>query len=248
MSKESQQYSRRSELVVKKKTAFDIAISQIMEILGWLFLALTMSIVMEWIGMSFIWDEQGVDHSRSTIIKELSYVNNETRLPYVSGKTPAEVAQNFAISMDYYLFEWTHIRDFLAWIVSTPDTGSAVTAYLKRLVLSGSDYIAAAINTTQVFSVRLAVAFMSFPLFLLVGTVALIDGMVERELRRFGGANESAYIYHNVKPWAKPVMVGAFVLYLGYPDSIHPNVILVPFVTAYGVVVFTVAKTFKKFL
>ena len=248
MSTESQQYANRSELAVKKKTAFNIAVTQVMEIFGWLLLALSMSIVMEWIGMSFIWNEQGVEHSRSMIIKELSYVNDETKLPYVGGQTPATVARNFSTGMDYYLFEWTHIRDFLAWVMSAPDNGSTAVSYLKSFIMVSSDYIASAINTTQVFSIRLAVAFMSFPLFLLVGTVALIDGMVERELRRYGGANESAYIYHNVKPWTKPVMIGAFVLYLGYPDSIHPNVILIPFVTAYGVVVFIVAKTFKKFL
>lgn len=248
MSSEAQQTTRRTEYAVKKKTAFNTAVSNIMEIIGWLLLALMTSIVMEWIGMSFIWDDQGVEHSRSMIAKELSYINNETRLRYAGGQTPAVVAKNFATSTDYYLYEWTRIRDFLAWVVASPDTGSGAMFYLKSLVLGVSDYIAAAINTTQVFSIRLAVAFMSFPLFLLVGTAALIDGMVERELRRYGGANESAYIYHRVKQWAKPLMIGAFVLYLGYPDSIHPNSILVPFVTLYGVVVFVVAKTFKKFL
>lgn len=248
MASDSQQYTERSQLVVKKKTAFGMAVSQFFEILGWLGLALLTSILMEWIGMSFIWEEQGVDHSKNMIMKELSYVNDETRLRYVGNQTPATVAKNFASKADYYLFEWTHIRDFLAWAITIPDTTSTAKVYLKKFILFTSDYLAAAINTTQVFFIRLSVAFMSFPLFLLVGTVALIDGMVERELRRFGGANESAYIYHNVKPWIKPVMIGAFVLYLGYPDSIHPNAILVPFVSAFGVVVFVIAKTFKKFL
>lgn len=248
MASESQQYTSRSEMAVKKKTAVGLAVSQFFEIIGWLLLALVMSIIMEWVGMSFFWDDLGVEHSRSMIAKELSYVNDESRLRYVGGQTPATVARKFATGMDYYLFEWTHIRDFLAWALSIPDTASTGKLYLKKFILVSGDYIAAAINTTQVFSVRLAVAFMSFPLFLLVGTVALIDGMVERELRRYGGANESSYIYHRVKPWSKPVMIGAFVLYLGYPDSIHPNVILIPFVSAFGIVVYVLAKTFKKFL
>lgn len=248
MASDSQQNVERSQMAVKKKTAFDLALAQFFEIIGWLLLALFTSIVMEWIGMSFVWDEQGAEHSHNMIMKELSYVNDETKLRYVGSQTPATVARNFATGMDYYLFEWTRIRDFLAWVISIPDTANSGLLYLKQFVLFASDYIAAAINTTQVFSIRLAVAFMSFPLFLLVGTVALIDGMVERELRRYGGANESAYIYHRVKPWTKPVIIGAFLLYLGYPDSIHPNTILVPFVTVFGLIVFMVARTFKKFL
>lgn len=238
----------RVEMVPKKPSAFHFLMSHLFEFIWWLVVAWFIAILTEWGGMWLFWKDAGAGHSETMLITEVGYIQNDVHLRYLGGQTPIGFATQFATHADYYIFEWTHIRDFLAWCTSIPDHANRAMVMLRHVIVGGSEYITAAINTTQIFAVRLAVAIMSSPLFLLVGTVALIDGMVERELRRFGGAVESAFMYHNVKPWAKPVVVGGFVTYLGFPEAIHPNVILVPFAIIFGGVVFVTAKTFKKFI
>lgn len=248
MSYHQEDMRPRVEMVPKKPSAAHFLWSHATDFIWWLIVAWFIAILTEWGGMFLFWKEAGAQHSQDMLVTELGYIQDDVKLRYVGGATPSGFARGFASKLDYYLFEWTHIRDFLTWAISIPDSASQGLLFIRNTVIVCRDYIAAAINTTQIFAVRLAVAFMSLPLFLLVGTAALLDGMVERELRRYGGAMESAFMYHNVKPWSKPIIFGAFVLYLGFPIEIHPNVVLVPFVIGFGVIVYITAKTFKKFI
>ena len=47
--------------------------------LKWLLLSLLFSIVFEWLGMVFWWEEQGVLHSRQMLQSELSYLDGDLR-------------------------------------------------------------------------------------------------------------------------------------------------------------------------
>jgi integrating conjugative element membrane protein (TIGR03747 family) len=44
--------------------------------------------------------------------------------------------------------------------------------------------------------------------------VALVDGLVQRDLRRWGGGRESSFVYHYAKTAAMPLIIMAWVLYL----------------------------------
>ena len=39
----------------------------------------------------------------------------------------------------------------------------------------------------------------------------------------YSGANESSFIYHNVKPWVRPAFIGAWFIYLGLPGGPAPQ-------------------------
>jgi integrating conjugative element membrane protein (TIGR03747 family) len=84
------------------------------------------------------------------------------------------------------------------------------------------------------------------PAFLLIGVAALIDGLVQRELRIYGGGIERASIYHHAKPWIRPAIVSTWFLYLSIPFSIHPNLIFVPAMLLFGGAVFLTSALYKK--
>jgi integrating conjugative element membrane protein (TIGR03747 family) len=42
--------------------------------LKWLILSLMFSVLIEWIGMVFWWEEQGLDHSRQMLVNELQFL------------------------------------------------------------------------------------------------------------------------------------------------------------------------------
>jgi hypothetical protein len=47
-----------------------------------------------------------------------------------------------------------------------------------------------------VYAIRLAVMVSALPVFLLAGLVAVVDGLGQRDLRRFGGGREKGQVYH----------------------------------------------------
>jgi integrating conjugative element membrane protein (TIGR03747 family) len=153
-----------------------------------------------------------------------------------------------AESIDYWLFEWTQIRNILAWLMSPPDNAGRFRLFAARIVQVTEDYIIAAITITQLFGVRLAIALLSMPAFLLIGLAALIDGLAHRDIRRYTGAIESSFIYHKVKPWIKPAFIGAWFIYLGVPFAMHPNMIFIPASVLFGLTIFVTSAMFKKTL
>ena len=86
------------------------------------------------------------------------------------------------------------------------------------------------------------------PVFVLFSLVALVDGFVKRDLRRWGGGRESSFVYHWAKRSAMPLMVLSWVIYLALPFSLHPTFIVLPFATLFALSVSVTASTFKKYL
>jgi integrating conjugative element membrane protein (TIGR03747 family) len=89
---------------------------------------------------------------------------------------------------------------------------------------------------------------LTIPLFVLAVIVGATDGLVRRDLRRFGAGRESAFIYHRAKQLVVPLVVAPWVIYLAIPVSVHPALILIPCAFALGLAVLVTAATFKKYL
>lgn len=257
---ETVQHDKRGTVRRKRSLTLDL-IGGFLTFLVLLVVALVFSIVIEWIGILFFWPDLGAAHSARMLVTELEFLNRDFT-EGVLNSSAYTVAVWISSQLYYWLFEWTHFLDVIAWAREPPhDAGAvrsglaAVVHLLSEAVRSGlavvvqllSEYIKSAVNTTQVFGVRLAVALLTTPVFVLIGVAALVDGLVERDLRRYGGGNESSFIYHNVKPWMKPAVLGAWFIYLGLPVSVHPNWIFVPAATMYGLAVYLTTWTFKKY-
>jgi len=78
--------------------------------------------------------------------------------------------------------------------------------------------------------------------------VALVDGFVQRDLRRWGGGRESSFVYHWAKRSALPLLVLSWVIYLALPVSLHPSLVVLPFATLFALSVAVTASSFKKYL
>ena len=74
--------------------------------------------------------------------------------------------------------------------LSIPDT------IVRNIYVANYQAIQLAMIGTQLFGVRLAVLIAFSPLLVLVYVAAMTDGLVQRSIRRAGGGNESANIYH----------------------------------------------------
>ena len=99
-----------------------------------------------------------------------------------------------------------------------------------------------------VFIVRLLVLLLTLPLFVLAAFVGLIDGLVRRDIRRFGAGRESGFVYHRAKASLMPLAIAPWVIYLALPISMHPLLILLPSAILPGIAMDVFAGSFKKYL
>jgi len=86
-----------------------------------------------------------------------------------------------------------HWADPLASLAGGMGSFSADAHELSR---GFQDYLQAAVAATEVYAIRLAVMVSALPVFLLAGLVAVVDGLGQRDLRRFGGGREKGQVYH----------------------------------------------------
>ena len=91
------------------------------KIIQWLLLSLVFSIIIEWAGMVLWWPEEGLDHSRAMLVKEISYLDIDFKRSIVTSD-PARFAKQFADNTYHYLFEVTRFVDFIRWISPRPTT------------------------------------------------------------------------------------------------------------------------------
>ena len=218
------------------------------KVIQWLLLSLVFSILVEWAGMVLWWPDEGLDHSRTMLTTEISYLDTDFRRSIVTSD-PARFAKRIADNTYHYLFEVTRFVDFIRWVSPPPAKNEqGVRPMLHRIYHPVAEFVIAMMQVTQVFSVRLAILTLAMPIFLLFSLVALVDGLVQRDLRRWGGGRESSFVYHYAKKAAVPLVVLTWVTYLALPFSLHPTFVVLPFATLFALTVAVTASTFKKYL
>lgn len=224
------------------------ALGSVVRLFSWLVAALLFSIIIEWAGMLWWWKDEGSLHSRAMLQQELRYLNEGFRQSVVTSD-PGRFARRFADNFYHYLFEWTRLVDFNRWLNQPPRPNeSRILALLRSAYSRSAEYLLAAMTVTQVFAVRLAVLTLAMPVFVLFGLVALVDGLVQRDLRRWSGGRESSFIYHHAKKVIFPMLILAWVVYLGMPTTIHPNYVILPFAVLFALAMAIAAGSFKKYL
>jgi integrating conjugative element membrane protein (TIGR03747 family) len=213
----------------------------------WLLLSLVFSIVIEWIGMTWWWPDEGLDHSRTMLATELGYLQADFRRSLISDR-PMAIARAMTDHVNQVRETLNRLIDpVTAWYAT-----SGITARPGR-TQDPSDstvarYAQAAGQTVELFAVRVAILVLALPVFGLAGLVGLVEGLVARDLRRWGGGRESSFVYHWAKRTAIPFLVLAWVAYLAMPFSLHPTIIVLPCAAAFGLSLSITASTFKKYL
>jgi hypothetical protein len=137
-----------------------------------LLLSLLFSILIEWVGMVIWWPDEGLDHSRAMLATEVSYLESDFRRSVVTSD-PARFARKIADESYHYLFEVTGFVDLIQWVSPSPrPTEQGIRPTLHHVYRPIADFVLAAMQVTQLFSVRLAILTLAMPVFLLFSLVA----------------------------------------------------------------------------
>lgn len=156
------------------------------------------------------------------------------------------LAWNKTVTND--LFIKTHIIESVTTIKDIKVDNQIIQHFIKSAYPVIKDYLQVLILTTAIVVMRLITVLLFLPLFLLLGTVGLVDGLVQRDLRRLGGGRESALLYHRARQCVLPCLQWSCFLFLVLPFAIKPELLLIPFAILFSIALFFTAKTFKKYV
>ncbi|MBN8451950.1 TIGR03747 family integrating conjugative element membrane protein [Accumulibacter sp.] len=214
--------------------------------------SLLLCIVIECIGLHFFWPEQGWHHAQGMLDYELTQVSeNFTRSVLV--QEPGRSAR----WLIEHAYDWMFLKSgLLDWIRDAAVQSRAgahnqahdFRYYLGQVYVHVESYLIASAYTVLVFLMRLLVLTLTLPLFLMAAFVGLVDGLVRRDVRRFGAGRESGFVYHRARASLMPLAVLPWVTYLALPVSVHPLLILLPSAALLGIAVDIASATFKKYL
>lgn len=104
------------------------------------------------------------------------------------------------------------------------------------------------LKTIEIIVLRLCIFFMSIPLLLSVLLIALVDGLGQRDIRKFQGARESTFFFHRMKPVSGKIFYLLFLLYLCLPWYLYPPTLLFPMMALLSVTGMQTIKNYKKYI
>jgi len=201
--------------------------------------SILVSILLEWGGMLFGLCDY--DHAAHVLEQEFAYLGDNFTMTL------------FGISAEDAALRVIHF--FQDGLVARPPAQIHVSPqellsmrFWSQLTANWPFYRNAVVYVLMVTGIRCVIIVLSSLLFVLVGLVAAIDGLHLRELRKVSGGIEHAGVYHHAKAMVPYAVWLSPILYLAWPSAINPNVILLPGMVAFYLVVLVSFSTFKKFL
>ncbi len=190
--------------------------------------SLLLSVIIEVVGVSTWWKEQGVGKSAAMVKQEIKYLGE-------------------------YASRNVFVRDADRWVIDSVNSLNAAIGHyganwLIRSYESSAVYVISVVNTINVFILRVFVMVFSLPVYLIFGVIGLTRGLVSRELRKWGGGHESASMFHLYMDMVPLGFMGSWAVYLTWPFSLNPNYVVLPFAIAFGALLMATVHRYKKYL
>ena len=212
-------------------------------IASWLF-----ATVIEIGGMYTLWKGQGAAHARAALEEDYGYIRGFPRSLIVRD------TEGFARRMagwGAWPFEFLRTSALVERARSrAPNPGAGFPQNLfGHLAVHTAEWVEAAKYAAQDTMVRLAIALYGLPAFAMALTIGLTDGLVRRDLRKWGGGRESSFLYHHSKRFTGWFLTVGFGAYLAWPfGGLNPAYMVLVFAAAVALALSTAVSSFKKYL
>lgn len=192
-----------------------------------------LAIALELLGDSFFWRNACASHSEQVLQATWQWWRGSAGAPVwlvedlalVSNKLQQGIAALIASLNGQSGLFWTE----------------AVTMVFRCALLSAG-------NVTLTFLLRLAILLQALPLFALIIVVGLIDGLVRRDLRRFGAGHESRFVYHHARRMISSSLAATGLVWLAMPIFLVPESVFIPAAAGIGLAVSMTGGSFKKYV
>lgn len=222
------------------------AIRLVLRVIGLLMASLLFSILIEFAGLLLFWGDQGWRHSQAMLNGELGWLNEHFKASLIL-QQPGQTIGQWLDFLNQWLLVKTGFADF-ARQARVSSQGNGFWSWINQFYVHIEDFVLSAVYVTFTFVVRLTILVLSAPLFLLAMLTGFVDGLMRRDLRKFGAGRESSFVYHRAKRAVIPLLIVPWVIYLSLPFSLNPMAVFVPCAVMLGITTAITATTFKKYL
>lgn len=142
------------------------------------------------------------------------------------------------------------------WSVQKMQQGRELTQEVPQLAQTASNIwhhifyplFTVFLGSALIVGTRLFIFLLSLPLFLLLVGFGLVDGLVQRDVRKFQAARESTYLFHRIKKAWKSCFFMPLFFYFVWPFVIHPLWFLMPIAIVLGLMMQLSFQSFKKYV
>jgi integrating conjugative element membrane protein (TIGR03747 family) len=210
-----------------------------------------LSVLIEWLGMYFLWPGESWHHAQGMLRYELEEISANFAHSLLLSH-PAQVSRQLILDVYGKVFHASQLAAWAARVCAHPLADAPQTRGIRHSLslayLHVKPYALAAGYTLITFLARLLVLALILPLFLLAAFVGLVDGLVRRDIRRFSAGHESGFLYHRARAAILPAAILPGVVYLALPVSVPPLLILLPAAVLLALTIDLTAASFKKYL
>lgn len=205
-----------------------------------------LGVLIEIAGIYYFWPEEGINHSRDLVTEDLGYIANAPRSIIIDDTVAFATAIVNAIEVPYRKLGVISLYERMSAPAQGAPTSHSVS---NSLSFHGARLLLMTMYVAQDTILRLAVAAFALPAFVLACLLGTVDGMVRRDLRRWGGGRESSFVYHHAKRWTRWALTGGFALYLAWPfGGFDPALMVLAFTALVAATLSTTVASFKKYL
>lgn len=222
------------------------AIGLVLRIIGLLIASLLFSILIEFAGLLLFWGDQGWRHSQAMLNSELGWLSEHFKYSLII-KQPGSTIVQWLNFLNQWLLVKTGFADF-AQQARVSSQGDGFWGWINQFYVSIEAFVLTAVYVTFTFVVRLTILVLATPLFLLAMFTGFVDGLIRRDLRKFGAGRESSFVYHRAKRAVIPLLIVPWGIYVSLPFSLNPMAVFLPCAVILGVTMAITATTFKKYL
>lgn len=140
----------------------------------------------------------------------------------------------FADKLIYYFKDWH--KWFLLYL-----------NYIVNPTLA-NNVISIVLGSFEIVATRAIVFVWSLPLLCLMHFVLIVDGLVQRDIRKFKAAKESTFFFHRVSSFTHAWLMTFFFIYMVIALPISPNLLLIPMIMGSAFLTMLSIKSYKKYL
>ncbi len=176
-----------------------------MRIIDLLITSLVFSILIEIAGLLLFWGDQGWRHSQAMLNSKLGWLSEHFKASLIL-QQPGQTIGRWLDFLNQWLLVKTGFADF-ARHARVSSQGNGSWRWVNQLYLSVEDFVLAAVYMAFTFVVRLTILVLATPLFLLAMFTGFVDGLMRRDLRKFGTGRESSFVYHRAKRALIPLLI-----------------------------------------
>ncbi|HHX9841454.1 TPA: TIGR03747 family integrating conjugative element membrane protein [Salmonella enterica subsp. enterica] len=192
-----------------------------------------LAMALEWLGDAFLWRNTCANHSEQVLQATWQWWRGSAGAPVLLVEDLAIVSDTLQQGITA-LVHSLNGQSGLFWT-------ETVTTVIRCALLSAG-------NVTLTFLLRLAILLQALPLFVLIIVIGLIDGLVRRDLRKFGAGHESGFVYHHARRMIASSLAATGLVWLAVPYVLEPEYVMMTGAMSIGLAVSVAVGVFKKYL